>query len=181
MGFFGALIISLYAVAGHPEFFFPSWVSEFPARAELLEVSGTLRFHRFHYKGAISYFTITPEQRGIGEVRLRCRSGPSGLSGYSCSDRNIPKHLDWSKTVARYHPQWGLIELIVDGSPVQKYTYEFRKSFVEKMGRQAGYTALISFSIIIFYFAHVLRFYRRRRAEYAAAARARKKRVQSRN
>lgn len=177
MGFFGAFFFAFFAVGRNLEYFFPFWTPEFPAKSELLEVSGTLRFHHFHSRGKINYFTITPEQRGIGKVRLRCRSGPSGFSGYSCSDHNIPKNLDWSKTIARYHPQWGLIELVVDGFPVRNYTYELRKSFVEKMGRQAGYIALISFSIIIFYFARDLRLYRRRRAEYTAAAKARKKRV----
>jgi hypothetical protein len=161
-----------FAVTSHPEYFFP-WVPEFPAKAELLEVSGRLHFHHFHSRGKVNYFTITSEHRRIDEVKLKCQAGFYGFSTFSCSDYGISKNLNWSKAVARYHPRWGMIELVVDGFPVPGYNYEDHKSFVERGGRQAGYRVLVSSLIIIFYFMRDYRLYRRRRTEYAAAVKTR--------
>jgi hypothetical protein len=85
------------------------------------------------------------------------------LSRSTCSDYGIPKHLDWNKATARYHPQWGLIELVVDGYKVPGYTYEDRKSDVEYSGKREAYMVTF-FSLIIFcYLLHDIQIYRRRR------------------
>jgi hypothetical protein len=184
----GTFCIALFSIMDHLEYFFPFWVPEFPAKAELLEASGSLNFHCFSARKKNCYFTITQDCYGIDEIRLRCQSGFGGffviLAGFSvidCFSHKIPSGLDWKKTVARYHPQWGLIELVVDGHTVPNYTYEHHKSSLEKTGKSAAYRVFVSFLIILFYLVRDCQLYRQRRARLSCArlpalsAKARKK------
>lgn len=65
LGLIGALFVVYLGVTKHPEYFFPFWVPEFPARTELLEVSGELRFHRGPSRGGSRYVTISLDRYGL--------------------------------------------------------------------------------------------------------------------
>jgi hypothetical protein len=139
-----------------------------------MEVSGSLDFHHFSARGRTNYFTITQDRYGINKTILKCQSGFGGSSVISCSDNKIPKDLDWDKTIALYHPQWGLIELIVDGYTVPNCNYEHHKSFMKWAGKTSAYLVLASFLVILFYLVRDCQLYRRRRARNVSALTGRK-------
>jgi hypothetical protein len=181
-GFLVAVFFSFFAIANNLDYFFPFLAPEFPVRENLLEVSGRLHFIGDNSDGGRSdYFIITQNHYGTNKVaiELKCQSG--FFSVIDCSTKMIPQN-GWSKTVARYHPQWGLIELVVDGYTVPNINYEYHEDFMKRSGRSAFYRAMASFTIIILYLARDCWRYRRRRAGYIAAAwRVKTNRKQFRN
>jgi hypothetical protein len=159
--FLGCFASIFLAFIANPEYFFPYWIPQFPPREELLEISGRLGFNTFAKTG--STFVIW---RGSHRTFLVCQHGYGSWSRATCSDYGIPKHLDWKKSTALYHPQWGLIELVVDGYKVPSYTYEDRKSSVERSGKEGAYMVMFSSLLIFCYLLRDIQLYwRRRRSE----------------
>jgi hypothetical protein len=156
--FLGCFMFISVSLTHNPEYFFPSWTPDFPSRKELLEVSGRLSLSS-PGKGSAN-FVIWSGSRRTG---IACRFGFGAWSKMACSDSHIPKHLDWGKTIARYHPQWGMIELVVDGYKVPGYTYEYKKYDVERSGKTNAYRVTFLSLVIFFYLLRDIQVYRRKR------------------
>jgi hypothetical protein len=157
-------LVIIFQILAYPNYF--SWGPKFPERSELEEIHGSLIYLRQGSKGDSSAFKIVDHYGR--ELALACLAGASSWGRVACRSDVISLGWDWKKAIMRYHPKWGVVEIVVDGHPVQYYSYEEKRLRVMQEERRVSYRYLFCFSVIFFFLLLDYQLYRRKRKIFTA-------------